>query len=198
MCVAVPTVYRSACPGSSTDASRCVKTAMSLPFAIASSMSRTELSRATASGMKEFGKSTVSRSGRIGSSDGIASGRSPLVRSSGLKWSVVMAIRNPFYRNRNPDWVAGGEGSRAPPPAEPVSDAGILHVEEERRGAAALRVHPLPLLGDFARLFAVLAADGEGQGAQALLGDFLAAVEAVAVIALLEAAERVVDLVQRL
>ena len=48
-----------------------MKTAISLPLAIASSISRTELSRATASGMNEFGNRTVSRSGRIGSSDGI-------------------------------------------------------------------------------------------------------------------------------
>ena len=53
--------------------------------AIASSISRTELSRATASGMNEFGKRTVSRSGRIGSSDGIESGRSPIETSSALR-----------------------------------------------------------------------------------------------------------------
>ena len=57
--------------GSSTAASRWVNTAISLPLAIASSIRRTELSRATASGMNEFGNSTVSRSGRIGSSAGI-------------------------------------------------------------------------------------------------------------------------------
>ena len=59
-------------------ASRCVKTPISLPPEIASSIRRTELSRATASGMNEFGNSTVSRSGRIGSSSGTASGRSPV------------------------------------------------------------------------------------------------------------------------
>ena len=88
MCVAVPTGYSASCPGSSSAASRCVKTAISLPLAIASSMSRTELSRATASGMNEFGKRTVSRSGRIGSSAGMTGGRSPLETSSGLRFSM--------------------------------------------------------------------------------------------------------------
>src|SRR2546430_13593243 len=77
-------------------------------------------------------------------------------------------------------------------------DAGLLHVEEERRPAAALRQQPLPLLGVLLGLLAVLAADGEGEGPEALLGDFLAAVEAVAVVALLEPGERVVYLVQGL
>ena len=88
ICVAVPTLYRSSCPGSSIAASRWVNTAISLPFAIASSMSRTELSRATASGMNEFGKRTVSRSGRIGSSDGMTCGRSPIEMSSGLRFPI--------------------------------------------------------------------------------------------------------------
>ena len=87
MWVAVPTGYRSAWVGSSIAASRCVKTAISLPFAIASSIRRTELSRATASGMNEFGNRTVSRSGRIGSSDGMLSGRSPMETSSLLRFS---------------------------------------------------------------------------------------------------------------
>ena len=78
MCVAVPIVKRSSCPGSSMAASRWVKTAISLPAPIASSIRRTELSRATASGMKEFGNSTVSRSGRTGSSGGIEIARSSL------------------------------------------------------------------------------------------------------------------------
>ena len=46
----------------------------------------------------------------------------------------------------------------------------------------------LALLGVLARLFAVLAADGEGQRPEPLLGDLLAALEAVAVRALLRAA----------
>src|SRR5689334_16029990 len=156
MCVAVPTVNRSACEGSSTAASRCVNTAISLPFAIASSMRRTELSRATASGMNEFGKRTVSRSGRIGSSDGIESGRSPIEMSSALRFSISLILNCPRGTPVEEDRV------EAPPPAEPqrvARDAGLLHVEEQRRSAAALRHLPLALLGVFARLFAVLAAD---------------------------------------
>ena len=57
---------------------------------------------------------------------------------------------------------------------------------------------PLPLLGVLPGLLAVLAADGERQRTKALFRDLLAAVEAVAVIALLETHERVVDLVERL
>ncbi len=88
MCVAVPTTCRSSRPGSSTEASRWVKTAINFPLAIDSSMRRTELSRATASGMNELGKRTVSRNGRTGSSGGTTSGRSPLGASSGLTFSV--------------------------------------------------------------------------------------------------------------
>src|SRR5438034_3423999 len=77
-------------------------------------------------------------------------------------------------------------------------DAGFLHVEEERRGAAALRQLALALFGDLPGLFTVLAAHGEGERAQPLLGDLFAAVEAVAVVALLEPPQRVVDLVERL
>ena len=55
MWLTVPTVCRSSCTGSSTVASRCVNTPISLPPAMASSMSCTELSRATASGMNECG-----------------------------------------------------------------------------------------------------------------------------------------------
>ena len=61
-----------------------------------------------------------------------------------------------------------------------------LDVEEERRAAAARRELPLALFGGFPRLFAFLAADRERQGPQALLGDFLAALEAVTVGALIE------------
>ena len=49
-----------------------------------------------------------------------------------------------------------------------------------------------------ARLLAVLAADREGQRPEPLLGDLFAALEAVAVVALFEPRQRVVDLVQRL
>ena len=75
------------------------------------------------------------------------------------------------------------ERTWAPPPAEPHDRTpGYLHVEEQRRGAATRRQLTLTLLGDLPRLFAVLAADREGQRAETLLGDFLAAFEAVAVV----------------
>src|SRR5712691_3644648 len=57
----------------------------------------------------------------------------------------------------------------------PLDAGSWLHVEEQRRSTAPLRHLALPLLGDL-----------------------LATVEAVAVVALLEARERVVDLVERL
>src|SRR4051795_6481683 len=72
-----------------------------------------------------------------------------------------------------------------------------LHVDEQRGGAAALRHQAVALLLDLTRLFAVLAADRERQRAQALLTDFLTALEAVAVGALFEAMQRFVDPVER-
>src|SRR5690349_19556154 len=87
--------------------------------------------------------------------------------------------------------------NRAPPPAEPPRwDAG-LHVEEQRARAPTGRLLTLTALGVLTRLLAILAADGEGQRAETLLGDFLTAIEAVAVVALLEPMKRVVDLVER-
>ena len=66
----------------------------------------------------------------------------------------------------------------------PINGTPILHVEEER-GRAAPRVGlTLPLFRVFLPLLAVLAAHGEGQGTQPFLADFVAALEAVAVIAL--------------
>src|SRR5204863_3665387 len=47
-------------------------------------------------------------------------------------------------------------------------------------------------------LLAVLAADSERQRTKALLSDFLAALEAVAVVVLLQPRQRIVDLVERL
>src|SRR5476649_2775121 len=77
-------------------------------------------------------------------------------------------------------------------------DAGLLHVEEERARSAARRQLTLALLGVLSRLLAVLATHREGQRAQPLLRDFVSAVEAVAVGALLETRERVRDLAERL
>src|SRR6266849_5939045 len=88
----------------------------------------------------------------------------------------------------------------APPPAEPRKcwDAGLLHVHEQAAGATPRGELTLALLGDLAGLFAILAPHRERQRAQPLLGDLLAALEAVAIGALLQARERVVDLVERL
>ena len=81
--------------------------------------------------------------------------------------------------------AAGGERQGSATGGAP-SGRRILHVEEQRRCAAPRRQLALALLGVLARFLAVLAADRERQRAQALLGDFLAALEAVAVVALLE------------
>src|SRR5215470_9169213 len=79
----------------------------------------------------------------------------------------------------------------------PRWDAEVLDVEEQRRGTApgvGLALTPLDVL---ATLLAVLASDGEGQRAQPLLGDFVAAFEAVAVVTMLEARNGVLDLGER-
>src|SRR5579862_6039938 len=69
-----------------------------------------------------------------------------------------------------------------------------LHIQEQRGGSAALRELPLPLLGGFASRLAVLAPDRERQSAQALLRNFLPALETVSVVTMLEPRQRVVDL----
>jgi hypothetical protein len=74
----------------------------------------------------------------------------------------------------------------------------VGHVEEESRRPTALRHDALALLGRFPRLFAVLAANRERQRPQARLGDLVAALEAIAVGALVEAAQSRIDLVERL
>src|SRR5215510_11513032 len=74
----------------------------------------------------------------------------------------------------------------------PVQDAGFLHVEEARRGPTAGGQVTLTLFGVLPGLFTVLAAHCKGKGPQTLFSDFLAALEAVAVCALLQARERVV------
>src|SRR5262245_49916694 len=75
---------------------------MSLPLEIASSIRRTELSRATASGMNEFGNRTVSRSGRIGSSSGSAIGRSPVENSSRSRVSSRSLIAEYLHEPARP------------------------------------------------------------------------------------------------
>ena len=73
----------------------------------------------------------------------------------------------------------------------------IRHVEEQRARAALAREHPLALLGGFTRLFTILAPNREWQRAQARVGDFLAALEAIAVGSLVQPPKRFVDLVER-
>src|SRR5947207_5520185 len=116
-------------------------------------------------------------------------------------WSIhdqASATRNP--QSAIP--IRNGEGPAeegwAPLPAEPIMGRLDLHVEKDRAGAAPVVELTLTLLGRFAGLLAVLAADGERQRAQPLLRDFLGAVETIPVITLFEAHQRVVDLVQSL
>ena len=66
-----------------------MKTPITLPPAIASSISLTELSRATASGMNELGNSTVSRSGSTGTSVGTVNERSPAPDWTRVSWSLI-------------------------------------------------------------------------------------------------------------
>src|SRR5215831_4957815 len=80
----------------------------------------------------------------------------------------------------------------------PEQDAGSLHIEEERAGPATGRYLTLALFRVLLGLLAVLAADGKGKCLQTLLCDFLAALEAVAVSALLQSRQRVVDPAERL
>src|SRR5687767_13377988 len=69
---------------------------MSLAPDIASSISRTEASRATANGMNELGNRTVSRSGRIGNSPGIErAGRS--LGASRSSRSSLIGGRSPSF-----------------------------------------------------------------------------------------------------
>src|SRR5687768_8680061 len=189
MWLAVPTPYRSPCCGSSTDASRWVNTPITFPVEIASSIRRTELSRATASGMNEFGNSTVSLSGRIGSSSGIVSTR--LAPGSSCKSGVSSCsfIHRPETERAACRAALGLPSSR---------NGSVRHIEEECSPATLLRLHAFPLFRRFPRLFAILAANRERQGPQTRFGDFLAALEAVAVGALFEPPERFVDLVERL
>src|SRR5688572_5836507 len=165
---------------------------MSLAPDIASSMRRTEASRATASGMNEFGKRTVSRSGRIGNSLGTASGRS-VVTSRSSRSSLIAEARG--YHNKKAQlpehWELGRRGSGR------SRNASVGHVVEERRRATLLRGRPLTTLGCLARFLAVLAANREGQRTQASLGDFVTALEAVAVGPLFKTTQSCVNLVER-
>ena len=102
MWVAVPMGYSSSWVGSSVPGSSWVNTPTRRLSAMASSISRTELSRATARGMKEFGNRTVSRRGSTGNSGGIDTGppsEPPASRSSGS--SLIVFSR--FGRAPAPD-----------------------------------------------------------------------------------------------
>jgi hypothetical protein len=88
-------------------------------------------------------------------------------------------------------------GGVSPPSADLNANRLALHVEEQGRRSAALGLESLPLLRNFARFLAVLAAHGKWQRAQAALGNLLAALEAVAERAFLEPAKRFLDLVER-
>src|SRR3954463_8018801 len=85
------------------------------------------------------------------------------------------------------DSATGGAPNRTP---------WLLQIEEERCRSAPGMQLTLTLLDGFLGLFAVLTANGKGQRSQALFSNFLAALEAVAVGALLKTCERVVDLVE--
>src|SRR6195256_5615377 len=89
----------------------------------------------------------------------------------------------------------GGVG--LPPRRSPESlGTPVLHVEEEGARSAARQL-TLALLRVLPRLLAILATNREWQRAETLFGDLLAAVEAVAVVALLQTRQRVGDLVER-
>src|SRR5262245_2058274 len=89
----------------------------------------------------------------------------------------------------------GGSGLRHR--RSPIVGRRILHVEEKRAGPPASGELTLPLLGVLPSFLAILAPDRERQGTKPLLRNFLAAIEAVSVVALLEPHQRVVDFVER-
>src|SRR5437660_370115 len=122
------------------------------------------------------------------------------LRSKGLRASGFRVDRSwrPPVEGSPVGRQQGLRHRRSPLREEEQRGAGVLHVEEERRSAAPGRELALTLLGSLAGLLAILAANREGQRAEALLGDLLAAFEAVAVVALLEPRQSIVDLVERL
>src|SRR5688572_7028848 len=188
-------------------------------------MRRTEASRATARGMKEFGKRTVSRRGNTGSSAGISTGFSgsgsngmTVVGSSVMAGVVVpenegkklkrakkapacFALSGLLQHGRgplHPAWRSPFRQRIAAGSTPPAGVSSALHVEEERRRPPALRHHALALLRGLTGLLAVLAADGERERPKPALGDLLTALEAVAERAVLEPVEGFLDLVQGL
>ena len=148
--------------------------------------------------MKEFGKSTVSRSGRIGSSGGIESGRSAVVEAVLDRGCTSLAHAR--YLNR--EHAAGGKAGSCPA-SRREGLTQVVGVSSTCRRRATRRPRRCAITRSrcsrhLPRLLAVLAADRERQRAQALLRDLLTALEAVAVGPLLQTRERLVDLVERL
>src|SRR6187402_3550554 len=135
------------------------------PLATASSISLTELSRATASGMNACGNSTVSRNGSTGISGGTRNEAVSDPVGSKVSFGLLTMCAPP---GRGSARVSRRRDPQAPPPAEPVfRTPGLLpaHVEAES-GRTATSLNALALLRHLARLFAILATDGEGQRAQ--------------------------------
>src|SRR5579864_3159565 len=165
---------------------------MSLSPAIASSMSLIELSRATANGMKEWGNSTVSRSGSSGTSAGTTYVRSPFVDDA---WTSVMTTPDPSKNTtpRKPRSSAGPARWECPRCVREVRPP-LVQVQQEAR-RPALRQLSLPAFGQLTRLFAVLAPDGERQGPEPALRDLVAALEAVTVGPFVESRQRFLDFV---
>src|SRR5215467_11652125 len=89
-------------------------------------------------------------------------------------------------------WSRTGSATGGAPEWTPV------RYMSKNREEAPGRHLTLALFGILLGFLAVLAADGEGERLQSLLGDFLAAFEAVAVGSLLEASQRVVNPAERL
>src|SRR5688572_8724057 len=124
MCAMVPMGYNPSCPGSSSQAVRCVKTPTCLSPEIALSIRATELSRATASGMNELGNSTVSRNGNTGISAGTAGFRSDaaaVVVSCSAKEHLQTSQAPPPWRSLHMYHETGSPERRS------------VHVQEEPR-----------------------------------------------------------------
>src|SRR6187455_168953 len=183
---------------------------------MASSIRRTELSRATASGMNELGNRTVSRSGRIGTSPGTVNDRSAApdwtrVLSSLMTLSLPpadatagCALRRAL-RDRGLVLLdvcgrlrgdcAASAGWRSLRNRGEDAESSV-QVDEKPCGPALCL--PFALLGQLPRFLTVLATDREGQRPEASFRNLLTALEAVPVSPLIEAGECLLNLVQRL
>src|SRR4029079_9166140 len=124
--------------------------------------------------------------------------RYPGAGGAGAPGESGAAVRRPVRRSGRPGRRPAAPRLARTYGAQITRFGSSLHVDKEGRRTAPLSHQAVALLLDLARLLAVLAAHRERQRAQALLADFLAALEAVAVGALFQAAQRLVDLVERL